>query len=87
MADTDKSPTKEEKKAAKAAVKLAKKQPPAATGPAAADGTPATGGSPAERAARAAEQKVYLERWRTVLAAASVIVALATLWFLYFRNA
>jgi len=79
MTERDVTSGKEAKKLAKASQKAAKKVA-AAQRVAAAPDSPAIGGdSPAERAARAAEQKVALERWRTWLAAIGVLLAILTL--------
>lgn len=69
--------SKTQKKAAKTQAKLEKKrlkQDPAAPDPR------REGESPAERAARAAERQVRLQRWRVIIAALTLIGTVLTVW-------
>lgn len=66
------------KKMAKAAAKAAKKSRGTVAAPPAA-AAPVGGRSPAERSADAAERQVKLQRWRIIMAAVAVLVALVTL--------
>jgi ferric-dicitrate binding protein FerR (iron transport regulator) len=80
MSPDDKQSAKQAKKQAKAEAKAAKKRHKLAetmTEQRAADATHADT-SPAERSARAAEQKVRLERWRVGLAALGTLAAIVT---------
>ena len=75
----EKLASKAQKKAAKAQQKVIKKQ--GATNEA-SPARPATGSglTPAERSANAAERQVKLQWLRVALAAAGVLVGLATVW-------
>lgn len=83
----DKTAAKNAKKAAKARVMAAKKaaeaEPTTSSPPGPPTSHPEHSGSdsPAERSARAAEKKVLLERWRTILAAIATLAALITALF------
>ena len=80
MGSTEKAAVKTAKKQAKALQKVAKQRQRASAVPSPAGDGP---GSPAERAARAAEQKLGLERWRTWLAAVGVLIALLSVVITY----
>ncbi|MBN2446942.1 MAG: hypothetical protein JXO22_09460 [Phycisphaerae bacterium] len=74
-----KKAAKADKKAAKAQCKIIKKQPPPAPPRPGGSGAAASSDPADDRAVRAAEQKVILERWRTWIAAVGVLIALITL--------
>ncbi len=86
--------SKDDKKRAKSEAKAAKKQAKAdkaavqaeaeqvaAEMQAGQEGGDVAGDSPAERSARAAEEKVRLERWRVVFGALAALAALAGVLF------
>lgn len=86
---------KHDKKRAKAELKAAKKQARAKEKQAAVTlppsgiprgAPPPAPDSPAERSARAAEEKVRLERWRVLLGAVGALVALITLFLMLRRG-
>jgi len=91
-ADKPDNADKVAKKLGKARVKAAKKlaktqQPLPAAAERAGEDAPSSANAAtqlklAERSARAAEQKVRLERWRVVVATIGVLIGLATLLFM-----
>lgn len=88
MTDADHDANKQAKKVAKSEAKAAKKlakaeaaaAPPQSPAPASGDQ------SATERSVRAAEQKVRLERWRTVIGAIGALIAFATFVVMFVKG-